>query len=131
MGRESVEGALKTRITELFGIQWPILSAPMVRQSGSTLAAAVSEAGGLGQFSGSNPAGSEWVREQIRRTRTLTSKPFGVGFLTHWLPQQSDQFAVVMEEKVPVMSFSFADPAPWLQQARDNGSLTVCQVQSM
>ncbi len=122
---------LKTKLTQLFDIQYPIMSAPMAGSSGGQLAAAVSEGGGLGTFGGSNPAGPDWVREQIHLIRAQTNKPFGVGFITHRLPMQSASFDVALEENVPVITFSFADPQPWLRRAKDNGAITVCQVQTM
>ena len=63
---------LKTKLTQLFDIQYPIMSAPMAGSSGGQLAAAVSEGGGLGTFGGSNPAGPDWVREQIHLIRAQT-----------------------------------------------------------
>jgi nitronate monooxygenase len=125
---------LKTRITELFGITHPIISAPMVRYSGGSLAAAVSSAGGLGTFgaaSPANPVGPDYVREQIRHIRSRTDQPFGVGFITHCIPVSPQNFEVVLEEEVPVVLFSFADPRPWLDRAKACGAVTVCQVQTI
>lgn len=107
------------------------MSAPMAGHSGGRLAAAVSEGGGLGTFGGSNPAGPDWVRAQIHLIRAETRKPFGVGFITHRLPMQPESFDVALEENVPLITFSFADPQPWLRRAKDNGAITFCQVQTM
>ena len=63
---------LKTRITEMFGIPYPVMSAPMSLHSSGRLAAAVSQAGGLGLFGGTNPAGPDWLREQIQYIRSQT-----------------------------------------------------------
>ena len=125
---------LKTRITELFGIRYPIISAPMVRYSGGSLAAAVSSAGGLGTFgaaSPNNPVAPDYVRAQIRHIRAQTDQPFGVGFITHGIPVSPQSFEVVLEEEVPVVLFSFADPQPWLSRAKQCGAVTVCQVQTI
>ena len=122
---------LKTKVTERFGIQYPVMSAPMSLHSGGRLAAAVSQAGGLGLFGGTNPAGPDWVREQIRYVRSQTSSPFGVGFITHLIPVFPENFEVALEERVPVITFSFADPQPWLGRAKEQGITTICQVQTM
>jgi nitronate monooxygenase len=125
---------LKTRLTALLGIRYPIISAPMVRMSGGHLAAAVSAAGGLGTFGGITPAtptGPDYVREQLRYVRSQTDQPFGVGFITQFLPLAPQNFDTVLEEKVPVVLFSFADPRPWVQRAKECGAFTVCQVQSL
>jgi nitronate monooxygenase len=71
------------------------------------------------------------VREQIRRLRSQTDQPFGVGFITHLIPMFPENFEVTLEEDVPVVLFSFADPQPWLGRAKANGALTVCQVQTL
>lgn len=125
---------LKTRITELLGIRYPIISAPMVRFSGADLAVAVSSAGGLGTFGASSPsrtASPEYVREQIRLVRSRTDRPFGVGFITQAIPLYPENFEIVLEERVPVVLFSFADPRPWLMRAKESGAITVCQVQTV
>ena len=121
---------LRTRFTELLGLDYPLMSAPMSNHSGGTLAAAVSEAGGLGTFGGSNGFGPDWFREQIGYIRSRTDRPFGVGFITQLLELSAENFEIALEERPPVMIFSFADPRPWLGMARDAGAVTICQVQS-
>ena len=124
---------LKTRLTDMLGLRYPIISAPMARMSGGRLAATVSAAGGLGTVGGIGPAitGPDYVREQIATIRAQTDRPFGVGFLTHWLSRAPEHFEAVLEERVPVVLFSFADPRPWIGRARDAGAMTICQVQSL
>jgi nitronate monooxygenase len=122
---------LRTKITELFKVSYPIMSAPMTNHSGGQLAAAVSRAGGLGSFGGIHPGGPDWVREQIRYIRSQTDNPFGVGFITQFLDDFPSNFEVVLDEGVPVIAFSFADPQPWLTRAKRAGAITVCQVQSL
>ena len=68
---------MKTRITEMLGIEYPIIQGGMAWVAEHNLAAAVSEAGGLGLIGGANAPG-EVVREEIRKARELTKKPFGV-----------------------------------------------------
>jgi nitronate monooxygenase len=125
---------LKTRLTDLCGIRYPIISAPMVGYSSGSLAAAVSAAGGLGTFgaaSSTSAVGPDYVREQIRHIRSQTDQPFGVGFITHYIPVSPQNFEVVLDEAVPVVLFSFADPQPWLGRAEQAGAVTVCQVQTI
>ena len=71
---------MKTRITELLGIEEPVIQGGMAWVAEYHLAAAVSEAGGLGII-GAASAPAEWVREQIRLTKQLTDKPFGVNVM--------------------------------------------------
>ena len=67
---------MKTRITEMLGIEYPIIQGGMAWVAEHHLAAAVSEAGGLGLIGGANAPG-EVVREEIRKAKALTKKPFG------------------------------------------------------
>ena len=125
---------LKTRITELLGIDRPIISAPMIRSSGGRLAAAVSLAGGLGTFGCVGAAKNtdpEYIREQIGYIRSQTDKPFGAGFLTQHIAASPQNFDTVLEEQIPVILFSFADPRPWLSRAKESGAKTICQVQTV
>ena len=66
---------LHTRFTDLLGLDFPVMSAPMSNHSGGKLAAAVSAAGGLGTFGGTNDLGPEWLREQISHIRSQTDRP--------------------------------------------------------
>ena len=121
---------LKTRFTELLGLQYPVMSAPMSNHSGGRLAASVSRAGGLGTFGGSNNFGPDWLREQIALIRAQTDRPFGVGFITQLIEANPENFEIALTERVPVFIFSFTDPRPWIGQARDAGAITICQVQT-
>ncbi len=122
---------INTRFTDMLGLSFPVMSAPMSNHSGGQLTAAVSLVGGLGTFGGTNDLGPEWLREQIAYVRSRTDRPFGVGFITHLIESDPTNFEIALEERVPVVVFSFADPAPWLQRAKDAGTITICQVQSM
>lgn len=121
---------LHTKITNLFGVSYPIMSAPMTSHSGGHIAAAVSKAGGLGSFGGINAGGPDWVQEQIRYIRSQTDKPFGVGFITQFLADSEQSFQMALDEKAPVIFFSFADPHPWVTRAKEAGAIAVCQVQT-
>src|SRR6266545_2062757 len=119
---------LHTRLCDLFGIAYPVLAAPMGFVSGPELAAAVSNAGGLGvlSFSGSPP---EFLRQEIRRLRGLTGRPFGVNLLLHFPVEQ--HVAVCLEERVPVLSFFWGDPAPYVERAHAAGVKVLDQVGSV
>jgi nitronate monooxygenase len=122
---------LRTRLTDRFGLRYPVLSAPMARHSGARLAAAVSAAGGLGTF-GAAGSSNEWLRAQIEAVRTATASPFGVGFLTHFLEDESEAalFDLTLDAAPPAFVFSFADPAPWIARTKALGAAAFCQVQT-
>ena len=123
---------LKTRITEKFGLKYPIMSAPMSLHSGGQLAGAVTQAGGLGLFGATNPAGGAWLRNQIELARAKSDgRPFGLGFITHLIPAFPDLFEVAIDERVPVIAFSFSDPSQWVSRAKDAGATVICQIQSI
>lgn len=120
---------LHTRLCDLFGIAHPILNAPMAGTAGAALAAAVSEAGGLGIIGGSG-GDAAWLRGQIRAVRERTDKPFGVGFISS-RPGLEELTAVAIAERVPVITHSFADPTPFVAAVHDAGIIIVCQVQTV
>ena len=93
---------MKTRITELLGIEEPVIQGGMAWVAEYHLAAAVSEAGGLGII-GAASAPPEVVREQIRKVKERTSKPFGVNVML-MNPNAPEVAKVVVEEQVPVVT---------------------------
>src|SRR6266487_1317442 len=117
---------LHTRLCDLLGIEYPIIVAPMGPNiTGVELAAAVSNAGGMGIISfGANPP--PLLREQIRRLRELTDKAFGVNFILEFPVQ--DHIAACIEEKVPVLSFFWGDPSPYVERAHAAGLKVFDQV---
>ena len=88
---------MKTRITELLGVEYPIIQGGMAWVAEHNLAAAVSEAGGLGLIGAAN-APAEVVREEIRKARELTKKPFGVNIML--MSPYADEVAKVVAEAV-------------------------------
>lgn len=105
---------MKTAITELFGVKYPILNAGMGRVALPNMVAAVSNAGGLGVLGcGSNPP--ELTREYIREIRTLTDKPFG-GNAPLMLPNGRANAEVMLEEKVHVVNYSMGK-GDWIAKA--------------
>src|SRR5260370_24499470 len=106
---------IHSRFTEMFGLSHPVMSAPMALHGGGTLAAAVSAAGGLGSFGGTQPAkGPDWMRAEIATIRTSTHRPFAVGFITPFLPFTEPLFDAALAERPAAVAFSFADPGPWI-----------------
>ena len=95
---------MRTAVTELLGIEHPILLSGMSWISTPKLVAAVSEAGGLGILA-SGPLSPSETREAIREIRRLTDKPFGIG-LTLLMPGAEENAAVAVAEQVPVVNFS-------------------------
>jgi nitronate monooxygenase len=119
---------LRTRLCETLGIRYPIIGAPMGFVTGAELAAAVSNAGGLGimSFSANPPA---VLRQEIRRLRALTDKPFGVNLILHFPVEE--HVTACLEERVPVLSFFWGDPTPYVGPAHDAGVKVFDQVGSV
>lgn len=105
---------MKTSITELFGIKYPILNAGMGRVALPDMVAAVSNAGGLGVL-GAGSGAPELTREYIREIRTLTDKPFGLNAPLA-LPNGKENAQVALEEKVPVINYSMGR-GDWIVKA--------------
>jgi nitronate monooxygenase len=123
---------IRTRFTEAFGLDAPIMSAPMAVVTGATLAGAVSAAGALGTFGGTNPVrGPQWLRDEVSAIRSQTDRTFGVGFITHFLNFNEEFFDAALETGPPVIVLSFAPTSPWIGRARDAGARVICQVQTM
>jgi len=104
---------MKTRITELLGIEKPIVQGGLAYLAYSDLCAAVSNAGGLGQITAMSLPGPEELRSEIRRVRELTDQPFGVNYAIgqHGRPFEH-MVQVAVEEAVPVISMTGGNPAP-------------------
>jgi nitronate monooxygenase len=120
---------LHTRVCDLLGITAPIFVAPMGPSVTSLeLAAAVSNAGGLGLVSfGVNPP--ELLRALIRRLRELTARPFGVNMILQF--PVDEHVRVCLEEKVPVLSFFWGDPSRFVAPAHAAGLKVIDQVGSV
>lgn len=120
---------LKTRFCEHFGIDAPIVVAPMGPDlTGVELVAAVCRAGGFGILQ-AQLCPPEHLREEIRRLRTLTSSPFGVNFVLHF-PHQ-DGIRVCIEERVAALSLFWGDPTPFIEPAHHAGVSILAQVSSV
>jgi enoyl-[acyl-carrier protein] reductase II len=116
---------LRTRICTLLGIEAPVLQAGMSTFTSAELVAAVSNAGGLGIL-GALLRPVDELRNEIRRIRTLTDRPFGVNHvLAHLDPTALD---ATFEERVPVLSLAWGDAAPLVARAHAAGARVVHQV---
>lgn len=103
---------MKTEITELLGIQYPIIQGGMAWVAEYHLAAAVSNAGGLGIIGAAN-APADWVREQVREAKKLTDKPFGVNIML-MSPYADEVAKVVAEEGVKVVTTGAGNPEKYM-----------------
>lgn len=103
----------KTRVTELFGIEYPIVQGGLAYLAYADLAAAVSEAGGLGQITAMSLPSPEALKQEIRSVRRKTAKPFGVNFAigNHGRAYES-MVEAALEEDVEILSVTGGNPAP-------------------
>ncbi|KKI93792.1 2-nitropropane dioxygenase [Bacillus sp. SA1-12] len=102
-----------TRVTELLGIQYPIIQGGLAYLAYSELAAAVSNAGGLGQITAMSLGTADALRDEIRKLKEKTSKPFGVNFaIGQHGHGYEDLVEVAIDEKVPIISMTGGNPAP-------------------
>ena len=120
---------MKTRITELLGIEYPIIQGGMAWVAEYNLAAAVSEAGGLGLIGAAN-APAEVIREEIRKTKELTKKPFGVNIML--MSPYADEIAkVVVEEHIKVVTTGAGNPGKYMKMWKDAGIKVIPVVASV
>ena len=118
---------LHTRLTELFGIEHPIISAPMGFVAGGKLAAAVSNAGGLGLIGGGY-GDAEWLQQQFI---AAGNAKVGCGFITWSLANKPELLDPVLERQPVAVMLSFGRPAPFAAKIKDSGAKLICQVQSL
>ena len=120
---------MKTEITELLGIEYPIIQGGMAWVAEYHLAAAVSEAGGLGII-GASSAPADWVREQVREAKKLTDKPFGVNIML--LNPNADEVAkVIVEEGVQVVTTGAGNPEKYMAMWKEAGVKVIPVVASV
>ena len=120
---------MKTEITELLGIEYPVIQGGMAWVAECHLAAAVSNAGGLGLIAaGGAPA--EWVREQIRETKKLTDKPFGVNIML-MNPESEKVAKVIVEEGVKVVTTGAGSPEKYMADWKAAGVKVIPVVASV
>ena len=110
---------MQNRITNLFGIKYPIIQAGMIWCSGWELASAVSNAGGLGII-GAGSMYPDVLRMQIKKCKLATDKPFAVN-LPLLYPDIDKHIATILEEKVPIVFTSAGNPAVWTETLKNAG----------
>ncbi|WP_373896242.1 NAD(P)H-dependent flavin oxidoreductase [Virgibacillus natechei] len=111
----------KTRVTELLDIDYPIVQGGLAYLAYADLAAAVSNAGGLGQITAMSLPSADSLRTEIRRAKKLTAKPFGVNFAIGQHGRAFEQrLEVAIEEKVPVISVTGGNPKGVLDMVADH-----------
>ena len=119
--------ALRTRLTDSFGIKHPIVLAPMDPASGGALAAAVSAAGGLGLIGGGY--GNRDVLE--REFAKAGNQRVGCGFITWSMAKNPDLLDLALAHKPAAMMLSFADPGPFAAKVHAAGVPLICQVHNL
>ncbi|MBA3327042.1 MAG: nitronate monooxygenase [Solirubrobacterales bacterium] len=117
---------MSTRLTGAFGLEHPILSAPMAVAAGGWLAAAVSSAGGLGLVGGAY-VDRDWIAAELDEAGDT---PVGCGFITWALERSPDVLDLVLERRPRAVMLSFGDPRPLGARVRDAGVPLICQVNS-
>ena len=107
----------KNRVCELLKIEYPIFQGGMARIADASIAAAVSEAGGLGIITGAAP--TEWVREQIREAKKITDKPFGVNIML--MSENAEEIAdLVCEEGIKVVTTGAGSPGKYMAKWKEH-----------
>ena len=120
---------MKTRITEILGIEYPVIQGGMAWVAEHNLAAAVSEAGGLGII-GAGGAPAEFVREQIQKVKEVTDKPFGVNLML--MNPEADAIAqVIVDEGVKVVTTGAGNPAKYMEMWKAAGVKVIPVVASV
>jgi enoyl-[acyl-carrier protein] reductase II len=114
---------MQTRITTLFGIQFPIVQAGMIWCSGWELASAVSNAGGLGII-GAGSMYPDVLRDQIRKCKAATNKPFAVNIPLLY-PNIDEHMNTIVEEGVKIVFTSAGNPATWTSWLKERGLMVV------
>jgi nitronate monooxygenase len=118
---------LRTRLTKQFGLDHPIILAPMGFVAGGRLAAAVSRAGGLGLLGGGY-GDEHWLQEQLA---AAGSQRIGCGFITWSLTKQPHLLEIALDRAPTAMFLSFGDPQPFAARIRQAGVPLICQIQTV
>ncbi len=117
------------RVCSMLGIQYPIFQGAMAWVANHSIAAAVSQAGGLGIIAGGN-APAEWLRQEIRKCKEKTDKPFGVNIML-LSPYAEEVAEVVVEEGVKILTTGAGSPGKYLEMWQSNGIKVIPVVPSV
>ena len=118
---------IKTRLTEKLGLRHPVIQAPMAFAAGGKLAAAISQAGGLGLIGGAY-TDPEWIDAQFAEAG---NSEVGCGFITWAMAKTPQVLTRTLERKPKAIFLSFADPAPFAEEIKASGTIFICQVQKL
>ena len=124
----NINTGFENRITNLFGIKYPIIQGGMIWAAGWRLAAAVSNAGGLGII-GAGSMYPDVLKEHIKKCKAATNKPFAVN-LPLLYPSIEEHVATIIEEKVPIVFTSAGNPKTWTAHLKAHGIVVVHVVSS-
>ncbi len=120
---------IKTRLTELLGVKYPVIQGGMAWVADAALASAVSNAGGIGLIAAAN-APVDYVREQIRKAKTLTDQPFGVNIMM-MSPYLEEIAQLVAEERVKVVTTGAGNPGKYMELWKSAGIVVIPVVPSV
>ncbi|MEA4900156.1 enoyl-[acyl-carrier-protein] reductase FabK [Desulfitobacterium sp.] len=120
---------IKSRICDLLNIEYPIFQGGMAWVATGELAAAVSEAGGLGII-GSGNAPADWVKAEILKVKSRTSKPFGINVML-MSPFVEEVMQVILEERVPVITTGAGNPGKYVSVLKEAGTKIIPVVASV
>jgi nitronate monooxygenase len=122
---------IRTRLTDSFGLEHPIVCAPMALVTGGALATAVSQAGGLGVIAGGYAGVLGGEPDLEAEIDAAGEVPVGVGFITWALAQRPAVLGPILARRPRCLFLSFGDPVPFARQAHDAGIPVICQVQRL
>lgn len=117
------------RVTELLNIEYPIIQGAMARIADSSLAAAVSNGGGLGIIA-SGGESKEWLSNEIDKVRTLTDKPFGVNLML-LSPNLEELIEVIFEKKVRIVTTGAGNPGKYIKALKEHNIIVIPVVASV
>ena len=120
---------MKTKLAELLGIRYPIIQGAMAWISESTLVSAVANAGATGVIATGGQS-SEWIHEQIRKTKELTDHPFGVNLMLQ-APNKDEVLEIICEEKVAFATIGAGNPVPYFEPLHRAGVKAIPVVPSV
>jgi nitronate monooxygenase len=121
---------IATRLTELLGVEVPLISAPMTPQAGGRLARAVSEAGAFGMLGIEETDTEAGIAAELAILRTGDPVPFGIGLVAWVIDQHPELLEIAVEARPTLVSISFGDAGPHVERLHDAGILVASQVQS-
>lgn len=130
--RTAKPAALKTPITEMFGVKYPIVCAPMFLVSTVNMVAAACEAGGIGTFPALNFRPIENYHQAIKDIKAKTDKAFGINIIVQKSNKyQQQQMEIALEERVPLLITSLGKPGEIIKLAHEVGTKVFCDVISL